>query len=241
MSAARPTGTAPDARDVARTLVERRPQVHHDGSREWGAHAGLLDLLVELAPPGGTTAETGAGYSTVVLLARSARHVAVAPAPDEFASLRRLCADLGVDTSGLTAVEEPSQTALPGCLPEQPLDLALVDGGHGFPLPFVDFCHLGDALARGGVLVVDDCQLRAGRVLRGFLRADTPRWEHVTDRGRTSAFRKTVDGPVSGTGHWQQPWQARRSYPVAGDGVRGWSDAARSAVRLRSRLRALRG
>jgi hypothetical protein len=70
-----------------------------------------------------------------------------------------------------------------------PLDMVLIDGCHGFPAPFIDWYYSSLALKIGGMLLVDDIQLRTGAVLVDYLKGD-PDWEFVADLGKTAAFRK---------------------------------------------------
>src|SRR6185503_1666742 len=74
------------------------------------------------------------------------------------------------------------------------LDLVLIDGGHGFPVPFIDWYYTAFALKAGGIVIVDDTQIWTGAVLRDFLMAD-PDWKllHLWG-GRAAAFTKLTDG-----------------------------------------------
>jgi hypothetical protein len=72
-----------------------------------------------------------------------------------------------------------------------PVDLFLIDGGHGYPLPQLDWFYGAHRLRAGGVLVLDDMQLWAPYQLDNFLLLD-PRWEDSCARRngrRTSASR----------------------------------------------------
>ena len=52
-------------------------------------------------------------------------------------------------------------------LPPEPLDFVLIDGGHGFPTPMLDWFYGAGRLRRGGVAVFDDVQLPAVAMLVG--------------------------------------------------------------------------
>lgn len=41
---------------------------------------------------------------------------------------------------------------------EHTVDIAMINGGHGWPTVFVDFCYLNMMLREGGIMVVDDIQ-----------------------------------------------------------------------------------
>jgi hypothetical protein len=83
----------------------------------------------------------------------------------------------------------PSQEVLPRLEP-RPLDLALIDGAHGFPYPILDWWFLAPRLRVDGRLVLDDCYFPPVGALVDFLRGQ-PNWELADIPGRrTVAFRK---------------------------------------------------
>jgi hypothetical protein len=128
-----------------------------------------------------------------------------------------------VRTDQLTFVHDRSEAALPRLDPT-PLDLVLIDGGHGFPTPFVDWQYAGLRLREGGVLIVDDTHLWTGAVLRDFLDAQ-PGWEPLERLPmRVAAFRRTSVATTH-EDFVDQPYVLRRSYH---SGPRG---ALRRAVR----------
>jgi hypothetical protein len=45
------------------------------------------------------------------------------------------------------------------------IDVALIDGGHGFPIPHLDFALINRDLKPGSLVIVDDIQLTSPRVL----------------------------------------------------------------------------
>jgi Methyltransferase domain len=123
-----------------------------------------------------------------------------------------------------------SDEVLPGLDPS-PLDFVLIDGGHGFPVPFIDWWYAGQRLRAGGLVVVDDTHLWTGRILARFLQEE-PNWELVeTLPMRSVVFRRTSDGPA-GLQEWnRQPFVSRRSY------VGGFRGVVRKTVRGASMLR----
>jgi hypothetical protein len=143
----------------------------------------------------------------VVFALKGSRHTVIAPAPQEFEITKAYCRDRGIPTSQITFITEPSQNALPG-LESPPLDLVLIDGGHGFPTPLVDWFYTAGKLKQGGYLIVDDIWVWSCQILRDFL-IEQPQWELVTEfEGRTAVFRKKDDG--SEWLEWtQQPLVAR--------------------------------
>jgi hypothetical protein len=100
-----------------------------------------------------------------------------------------------VDLSTVRFIVGPADASLRSAEPT-PIDLFLIDGGHGYPLPQLDWFYGASRLRAGGVLVIDDLQLWAPRQLHTFLDLD-PRWEQLERTKKWAAFRRLVDGPVA--------------------------------------------
>lgn len=102
-----------------------------------------------------------------------------------------------------------SQDVLPELTPN-PLDLVLVDGAHGFPLPILDWFFAGGRLGRGGVLVLDDVHLPHVAVPLLAVLAGDPRWTAL-ERGSTwAAYRREGEGSL-GEEWTAQPFLRTRS------------------------------
>lgn len=153
------------------------------------------------------TLETGCGLSTVIFALRGSRHTVIAPAPREFEITKAYCSDRGIATGQIDFIPDVSQNVLPK-VKTLPLDLVLIDGGHGFPTPYLDWFYTAGKLKKGGFLLVDDVWLWSCEILRDFL-VEQPQWEFVAEyEGRTAVFRKIEDG--SEWLEWtQQPRVAR--------------------------------
>jgi hypothetical protein len=150
------------------------------------------------------TLETGAGCSTLVFAIRKAQHTAITPSETEIRLIREFANDNGVVLAGVRFVPEPSEFYLPRC-DESNLDLVLLDGKHAFPWPMVDWFFTADRLKRGGLMLLDDAQMRSVAVLAEFMTAD-PGWQFVRSfSGKTLAFRKVGDKVLDVAWH-MQPW-----------------------------------
>jgi predicted O-methyltransferase YrrM len=118
------------------------------------------------------TIEVGLGYGISALFicegllangAADARHVVIDPRQDTRFSN---CGLQFLDDAGIEDMVEfhadESQLVLPGLLAEgRQFDLAFVDGNHRFDGVFVDLVYLGRLVRAGGIVFVDDYQLRA--------------------------------------------------------------------------------
>jgi hypothetical protein len=187
------------------------PKPHDDGQgglMVMGLTEAALKFIHENVNDRCNTLETGCGLSTVVFALTGSRHTVIAPAPGEFEITKSYCRDHGVPTGQIDFIAEASQMVLPA-LELPPLDLVLIDGGHGFPTPYLDWFYTAGKLKKGGFLIVDDVWLWSCQILRDFLMEQQPHWEFIAEfAGRTTIFRKLKDG--SEWLEWtQQPLNAR--------------------------------
>jgi len=183
-------------------LLDKMPRLHC-WNGEW-VHGGFdraflvrwLDLLRRegLDRPGRRFLETGSGLSTLAFLATDPAEVITVAGPDEplAGRIRAEAAALAFPLGALRLETGFSELRLPRIVLDRApfVDLALIDGGHGWPTVFVDFFHASYALKQHGLLAVDDRQLHSVRELVEMLRAQ-PGWEVVDEPGRMVVFRKT--------------------------------------------------
>jgi hypothetical protein len=169
------------------------PPLLHGSDEFWGLAWAALAWLERQLRPGMATLETGAGASTIVFAASGAEHEAVTPDAAERARIEAECERRGISTASVAFRIGPSHEVIPSLEP-RPLDLALIDGAHGFPYPILDWWHLAPRLRVGALLMLDDAYMPPVRGLLEFLDAD-PRWEvggAVSDR--TVVVRKLAEG-----------------------------------------------
>lgn len=162
--------------------------LHGGGAAAWDIAPGVLALLRETLTPEMRTLETGAGRSTLVIAASGCAHACVTPSREEAARIAAAAEVEGISLARTTFHFGFSQDVLPALAPE-PLDVVLIDGGHGFPIPAVDWQYLAPRLAVGGLLIIDDVDIWTGSMLVDFLKGEDC-WRHEgTLRGRTAVFR----------------------------------------------------
>jgi hypothetical protein len=110
-------------------------------------------------------AETGAGNTTILFLLMKAKRLhSIAPDAALRDRILAYCAANQIDSSALQFAVDRSESFLPELAAtlrseNVQLDIALMDGGHGWPTVFVDFCYLNAMLRKGGLLIADDLQL----------------------------------------------------------------------------------
>ena len=172
-------------------IVQENPVLHRDkngGPVYMSISGAVASFIHRQIKPGARTIETGAGLSTLCFLAAGARHTAIAPDAGLEPRLREYCRAHGLGDDRLTYISKTSQDVVWSL--EDEFDCALIDGGHGFPIPFIDFFYLNRRLKKGGYLIIDDLEIWTGETLAKFLRCE-PSWKVVTQDGnRAIVFRK---------------------------------------------------
>jgi hypothetical protein len=200
------------------TLLADPPAVHAMQAGDdpeiglWSTDRDCYLLLAEHARPNSQTLETGSGLSTVLFAAIGVEHTCVTPAQSEADRIVTYCATHEIDTGGVTFAIGPSDEVLPRLAPE-PLDIVLIDGGHGFPTPMLDWYYAGSRLRAGGILVIDDIVLPAVAQLCAFLDCD-PRFAREQRTSKWVVYRRVGDGDL------RQDWFEQPSYHPTPRGVR---------------------
>ncbi len=181
---------APKA-SLAASLRAEPPLLHADGEC-WGLAWPALAWLEETLQPGMSTLETGAGLSTIVFAARGTDHEVVTPSAPEIERIRGECERRGISTDRLRFHVGSSHEVLPQREPHA-LDLALIDGAHGFPYPILDWWHIAPSLRVGGLVLLDDAYMPPVGVLVDALRGQ-PGWRFERTIGyRTVLLRKVAE------------------------------------------------
>jgi len=164
----------------------------------------VLRFLADSVSTTSKTLETGAGLSTLIFALRTSLHVAITPSKSEITSIRDYAADKGISLDSVSFICEASEQYLPRCRLAD-LDLILLDGKHAFPWPMLDWFYTADRLKQGGLMIIDDAQMRSVGVLRDFMAAD-PGWNLVGDfAGKTVVFQK-LRAYVHDVAWHMQPW-----------------------------------
>jgi predicted O-methyltransferase YrrM len=137
--------------------------------------------------------ETGAGLSTLLFLALGVTSItSIDPTEELRDRIIAEAASRGLDASPLEYIGERSELVLPKLLEDaRQYDVCLIDGSHGWPTVFVDFCYANACLGQGGLMLLDDVQIHSVRQLVLLLAAQPGyrRVSHVWD-WKLAAFVK---------------------------------------------------
>lgn len=199
---------------IVQELTSTWPKFHGvSGEHMWGLPPAMLNWIAANVRPNHTTIETGCGFSTIVFALAGCRHTVISPVAAEHARIRQWGEAKGIDFGKVTFIAAKSEDVLPSYRSD-PIQIALIDGWHAFPGPFLDWFFLSRHLAVGGLAVVDDVQLRACRILRDFLRAEKGRWALRECVARAEVFEKLTDDLFVGDWNTQpfcaQPYRSPR-------------------------------
>ena len=177
-------------------LCEVLPDLHRNNEGEptsWYVNEALGNYLYKNIKSGMRTMETGAGLSTVLFAQAGAHHYCFVHCKDEVKRIKKFCRKHGISTRRVKFYVGGSELTLPKHCPKN-LDFVLIDGGHGFPTPFIDWYYSQRNLNVGGTVVVDDTQIWTGDTLSHFLDQE-PKWQRLDDWPyRTAIFKKTAEG-----------------------------------------------
>jgi hypothetical protein len=182
-------------------LVELFPYLHcwdgknsHGGIDRW-----MLTELFKflegagLAQPGKRYLETGAGLSTLLFLCTQPASINTIclEQPDFFDRLDKARRQLSLPAEPLIIDVGFSEVILPRIVlgKEAFCDFCLIDGGHGWPTVFVDFCYAAYAMKQYGYLAIDDTHLYSVQQLVALL-SEQPGWIKVQDLGKLVIFQK---------------------------------------------------
>jgi hypothetical protein len=203
----------PDSLTAAIYEYERSLPDHRAGTLD--AH--VLRAIEDLVPATiDASLETGCGKSTILLSNLSARHVVFAyddrDQPNSSVHYYSDCPLFRKDTT--TLVSGATQLTLPRYVFDRPVDVALLDGPHGYPFPELEYYYVYPHLRSGALLIVDDIHIPTIHRLHQFLSEDA--MFDLVHVERTTAFFRRTEAPVFsplGDG-WELQTYNQRRFPV---------------------------
>lgn len=153
----------------------------------------LFYFLDDYLRPMMKTLEVGAGSSTIIFALQHTWHTCIVPDAQQVQRIREFCELKQISLEQVRFIVQSSTQALPAIDEPASYDCVLIDGGHGFPVPFLDWYYSAGLLKIGGIVIVDDLHIWTCSVLSDFLR-ESPAWSLVKETSRASIYRKLQDG-----------------------------------------------
>lgn len=174
-------------------LLSTRPSVHpqrNGQERCIGLSSDALNYLYKQTNSGQITLETGCGLSTLIFAHAGCKHHVIAPNQSHILATRKSAQEFGINLNNTLFIQGRSEYVLPNLEEPKHIDIMLIDGGHAFPIPYIDWFYSSQKLVIGGLLVIDDTNLKTVNILYDFLNKQ-PEWQRVCTFRRTAFFRKT--------------------------------------------------
>ncbi|MCB0362644.1 MAG: class I SAM-dependent methyltransferase, partial [Bdellovibrionales bacterium] len=160
-------------------LKKRAIGLHRNFNDEpitWAITDEVINFLLDNLNPHMKTLETGIGLSTFAFGVSETHHSVLSYNEDEVQRFKEICRTNNWSFHKMEFYLERSELILPQ-LPRRPdYDLILIDGGHGFPTPYIDWFYSSSLLKTGGFMILDDIQLPIVFKLYQFL-CEHPHWQ----------------------------------------------------------------
>ena len=173
-------------------ILDDPPKVHPNAPNGavWRTGRACYEFMASQVHPGCRTLETGTGASTVMFAAWGCDHTVIVPSEHQAKIILDYCTQHEISTALLRFDLRPSEVALPEMRDEPPFDLVFIDGGHGFPIPIIDWFYGASLLRRDGVVVFDDVKLPAVRILLDAYLERDDRWQYISGKSVFRAYRR---------------------------------------------------
>lgn len=144
---------------------------HHmqEGDLSFAVSPGVLKWIAAHVTDSMTTIETGAGYTTVLLGALAKQHYCCTLQAREIEKISKYVAQLGLPLEKISFLLGSTDETLPKIELKQVFDFAYIDGNHGYPFPALDWHYIDLRLKVGGIVGMDNVELRPVREHCDFL------------------------------------------------------------------------
>ena len=139
------------------------------GDVSWAVTPGVLRWIADHLTAETRSIETGGGYTTVVFAALAGHHHCCTYAPSEEERIRAYLDRIGVPQHKVTFSLGSTDATLPALPEASRFDFAYIDGCHGYPFPAMDWHYIDRHLDVGGIVGMDNVELRPVREHCDFL------------------------------------------------------------------------
>ncbi len=196
-------------------LIANPPKFHiqnEQATSSWKLADEELLFLDKTITEGMKTIETGAGISTVVFAMKGAEHTCIVPDEKLVDRIKSFCAESNISYANINFIINSSESALPQ-IGDKNFQLALIDGRHGFPTPFIDWFYIANILNIGGILIIDDLHIWTCELLMQFLLSEKD-WKLLEETLSAAIFIKQGDR-TQYKEYGEQPFILERSRQVS--------------------------
>lgn len=133
------------------------------GDCSWAVEPQVLQWIADHLSDEMVTIETGAGHTTVLFAALAKHHFCCTNSQSEEDKIRAYLERIGIPNDKLTFVIGSTDETLPRLDIETLVDFAYIDGCHGYPFPALDWQYIDKHLKVGGIIGMDNAELRPVR------------------------------------------------------------------------------
>jgi len=139
------------------------------GDCSWAVGRGVLQWIADHLSSEMVTIETGAGHTTVLFAALARHHYCCTLSQREADKIRAYLDRIQVTHDNLTFLIGSTDETLSRLGTETVIDFAYLDGCHGYPFPALDWHYVDKHLKVGGIIGMDNVELRPVREHCEFL------------------------------------------------------------------------
>lgn len=154
-----------------KSILNSPPKVHDWGSGELtatGLPSPVFEFMDKVLTKQSVSLETGMGISTAVFAIKSGSHTCVTPDKNEIERFKEYAVKNNFSLDNMRFISEKSCEVW-NDLKDNSWDFILIDGSHGFPIPFMDWYFFSQGLKINGFIIIDDTHISTGRTLKDFL------------------------------------------------------------------------
>ena len=174
------------------TLLETPPKIHNWSSGDFsssGLPIAVFEFMNEILKPQSRTIETGMGISTALFALKGTMHTCINPDNEEVIRFKDYVNRNNISIDNMIFICKRSDEVWFN-LKENIWDFVLIDGCHGFPIPYMDWYFFSAGLKVNGYLVIDDTLISTGKELKAFLLGEDA-WELINPLSpKTAVFKK---------------------------------------------------
>jgi hypothetical protein len=186
------------------SAINRLPSDWHGSGTMPPDGIAAMAAAMEAIRPVRLSLETGSGKTTLLFSHLSLCHK-VFSLDSGSGSVDNVIESPLFNAGSVEYVIGPTQRTLPAYDFPEPVDVALLDGPHGYPFPDLEYYHVYPHIRAGGLLMLDDIHIPTIRRMFDILRADAM-WEELQVVGNLAILRRTAAEAVDAEedGWWKQ-------------------------------------